>query len=125
MLRRAHGLGVAVSMRAACVPPPKGLAQAELDELQVDSGVVWCRACVPIDGHLALDDVRRIERAGNVEICATPAHQLAKYGEGITDGLRSYMRVRELYRALPPGSRTPRLSPSSSATAATRSCRAA
>jgi len=103
VLRRAHGVGVAVkACERACLPAPKGLTQAQLDELQVDNGVVWCRACVPIDGNLALDDVRRIERAGNVEICPTPARQVARYGEGITDGLRSYMRVRDLYRALPP-----------------------
>ena len=108
VLRRAHGLGVsAKACERACLPTPKGLAQAELDELQVDNGVVWCRACVPIDGNLALDDVRRIERAGNVEICATPPGQVARYGEGITDGLRSYMRVRELYRALPPSPEDP------------------
>ena len=103
VLRRAHGLGVSVPRcEPACMPPPKGLAQTELDEMQVDNGVVWCRTCVPIEGHLALDDVRRIERAGNVQICATPARQVPRYGEGITDGLRSYLRVRELYRALPP-----------------------
>jgi hypothetical protein len=108
VLRRAHGLGVAAkACERACLPPPKGLAQAQLDALQADNGVVWCRACVPIDGNLALDDVRRIERAGNVEICASPARQVARYGEGITDGLRSYMRVRELYRALPPAPEDP------------------
>jgi Caspase domain len=108
VLRRAHGVGVSVRRcERACVPPPKGLPQAQLDELQVDNGVVWCRACVPIDGRLALDDVRRIERAGNVEICATPPRQLPRYGEGVTDGLRSYMRVRELYRALPAAAEDP------------------
>jgi caspase domain-containing protein len=108
VLRRAHGVGVAVkACERACLPPPKGLAQAQLDEMQVDNGVVWCRACVPIDGNLALDDVRRIERAGNVEICSTPGRQVPRYGEGITDGLRSYMRVRELYRALPPAPEDP------------------
>lgn len=108
VLRRAHGVGVAVkACERACLPTPKDLPQAQLDEMQVDNGVVWCRACVPIDGNLALDDVRRIERAGNVEICATPARQVARYGEGITDGLRSYLRVRELYRALPPAAEDP------------------
>jgi hypothetical protein len=108
VLRRAHGVGVsATACERACVPAPKGLPQTQLDALQIDNGVVWCRACVAIDGHLALDDVRRIERAGNVAICATPPRQLAKYGDGITDGLRSYMRVRALYRALPPASEDP------------------
>ena len=103
LLQRAHGPGVAVkSCERACLPPPKGLAQVQLDELQTKSGAVWCRACVPIEGRLTLDDVRRIERAGNVQLCATPPQQLPRHGSA-GDGLKSYTRVRELYRALPPG----------------------
>jgi hypothetical protein len=103
VLRRAHGLGVEVATcERACVMPPVGLPQAQLDAMQAAGSVVWCRNCVPISGQLALNDVRRIERAGNVELCPIPPRQLAKYGEGVTDGLRSYLRVRELYRALPP-----------------------
>ncbi|MBC8013236.1 MAG: caspase family protein [Methyloceanibacter sp.] len=108
VLHRAHGPGVAVkSCEKACLPSPKGLPQAQLDELQTKNGVVWCRACVPIDGHLALDDVQRIERAGNVQLCATPPRQLPRHGSGAGDGLRSYTRVRELYRALPPAAEDP------------------
>jgi hypothetical protein len=103
LLRRYHGASVSAdACPRACLPPPKGLTQAQLDALQISNGLMWCRSCVPIDGHLALDDVRRIEREGKVEICATPAPQMRRYGEGATDGLRSYMRIRELYRALPP-----------------------
>ena len=108
LLRRAHGLGVAVkSCERPCVAAPKGLPQAQLDELQTAGGVVWCRSCVPIAGHLALDDVRRIERAGNFQLCPVPQRQLSKYGEGATEGLRSAMRVRELYRSLPPAAEDP------------------
>ena len=82
--------------------PPAGLPQAQIDEMQATGSVAWCRACVPISGQLALSDVKRIERAGNVELCPIPPRQLAKYGEGVTDGLRSYLRVRELYRTSPP-----------------------
>jgi hypothetical protein len=89
------------------LPAPRGLPQAQLDELQAKNGVAWCRACVPITGNLALDDVRRIEKAGNLQLCATPPRQLLRYGEGGGEGLRSYMRVRELYRALPPGEDDP------------------
>jgi hypothetical protein len=103
VLRRAHGLGVEVpTCGRACVMPPAGLPQAQMDAMQAAGSVAWCRTCVPISGQLALNDVRRIERAGNVELCPIPPRQLAKYGEGVTDGLRSYLRVRELYRALPP-----------------------
>jgi hypothetical protein len=107
-LRRAHGVGAAVrSCERPCVAAPTGLPQAQLDALQGAGGVVWCRDCLPIGGQLPLDDVRRIERAGNVQLCPTPQRQLSKYGEGITDGLRSYMRVRELYRSLPPAAEDP------------------
>lgn len=108
LLHRAHGSGVAVkSCERACLSSPKGLSQAQLDELQTKNGVVWCRACVPIEGHLALDDVQRIERAGNVQLCATPPRHLPRHGSGAGDGLRSYTRVRELYRALPPAAEDP------------------
>src|SRR3990170_4086731 len=108
LLQRAHGPGVAVkSCERACLPSPKGLAQAQLDELQTKNDLVWCRACVPIQGQLTLDDVRRIERAGNVQLCATPPQQLPRHGSGAGDGLRSYTRVRELYRALPPAAEDP------------------
>jgi hypothetical protein len=103
VLRRAHGLGVEVpTCGRACVMPPAGLPQAQIDAMQAAGLVAWCRTCVPISGQLALSDVRRVERAGNVELCPIPPRQLAKYGEGVTDGLRSYLRVRELYRALAP-----------------------
>ena len=108
LLRRAHGAGVVVDRCApSCLPPPGGLSQSQLDELQAKNGVAWCRTCVPIDGHLALDDVRRIERAGNLELCATPPRQLQRYGSGAGDPLKSYTRIRELYRALPPAEEDP------------------
>ncbi len=108
LLRRAHGGGVAVQRCApACLPPPSGLSQSQLDEMQAKNGVAWCRTCVPIDGHLALDDVRRIERAGNLELCATPPLQLQRYGSGAGDPLKAYTRIRELYRALPAAEEDP------------------
>jgi hypothetical protein len=108
LLQRAHGPRSSVKQcERACLPSPRGLSQAQLDEMQVRTGVAWCRACVPINGHLALDDVRRIEREGNLELCATPPRQLPRYGEGATEGLRSYTRVRELYRGLPPAEENP------------------
>ena len=107
LLRRAHGAVAADRCAPSCLPSPSGLNQSQLDELQAKNGVAWCRACVPIDGHLALDDVRRIERAGNLQLCATPPLQLQRYGSGAGDPLRSYTRIRELYRALPPAEEDP------------------
>ena len=69
----------------ACLPPPKGLRQSPARRAASrQRRRCWCRTCVPIDGHLALDDVRRIERAGNVELCPTPPRQVARYGEGVS-----------------------------------------
>ncbi len=65
VLRHAHGDSVrAHACSPGCLPPPKGLGQAQLDDLQNHYGVIWCRSCVQIQGHLSLDDVRRIERRG-------------------------------------------------------------
>jgi hypothetical protein len=103
LLRRAHGQGVTTARcETACLPTPKGLDQSHLDELQAKNGVVWCRGCVPIEGHLALDDVKRIERAGNLQLCATPPLQLPRHGIGAGAAVKSYTKVRALYRALPP-----------------------
>jgi Caspase domain len=102
VIRRSPGHSASVkACEPACLPAPKGLSQTDLASLQAQSGVAWCSACVPIEGHLALEDVRRIERAGNVQLCATPPKQLPR--RLATDaGDKAYTRVRELYRSLPP-----------------------
>lgn len=103
VLRRAHGPGVSVQQcEKACLPPPNGLPQSYLDELQSKFGIAWCRSCVSFSGHLALDEVKRIERAGNIELCATPSRQLPRRGVPVGEPVKSYTKVRELYRALPP-----------------------
>jgi Caspase domain len=103
LLRRAHGPGISVTQcEKACLPAPSGLPQPYLDELQSKFGIAWCRTCVPFAGHLALDDVKRIERGGNIELCATPSRQLPRRGVPAGEPLKSYTKVRELYRALPP-----------------------
>jgi len=107
LLRRAHGAVAVDRCAPSCLPSPRGLNQSQLDELQAKNGLAWCHACVPIDGHLALDDVRRIERAGSLQLCATPPLQLQRYGSGAGDPLRSYTRIRELYRALPSAEEDP------------------
>jgi hypothetical protein len=108
LLQRAHGRARAVrACDRPCLPAPRGLAQRHLDEMQAKNGIAWCRACVPVEGRLTLEDVRRIEKAGEIELCPTPPRKLPRYEDGPADGLRSYMRVRELYRDLPPGEDDP------------------
>ena len=103
LLRRSHGRATTVeACEPVCLPAPRGLGQTDLAALEARSGVSWCRSCIPIDGRLALDDVRRIERAGNVQLCATPPKQPPRHVGSPDAGDKAYTRVRELYRALPP-----------------------
>jgi len=107
-LRHAHGDGVSArACQPGCLPAPAALGQAQLDDLQNRYGVVWCRSCVQIEGHLSLDDVRRIEREGNLELCTIPPRQLPRPGSGNGNVVKSYTRIRELYRALPPAAEDP------------------
>jgi hypothetical protein len=108
VLRQAHGESVrAHACAPGCLPAPAGLSQAQLDDLQTRYGIAWCRACVQIEGHLSLDDVRRIEREGNIDLCAMPPRHLPRPGSGNGNVIKSYTRIRELYRALPPAAEDP------------------
>ena len=60
-LRAAHGPSVkAKACAPACLPAPAALSAKQLDDLYGRYGVVWCRSCVQISGHLSLKDVRQI-----------------------------------------------------------------
>jgi hypothetical protein len=108
VLRRAHGDGVrARACHPGCLPAPKGLSQPQLDDMQNHYGVVWCRSCVQIKGHLPLDDVRRIEREGHLELCSMPPRQLPRPGSANGNVVKSFTRIRELYRALPSAAEDP------------------
>jgi len=101
-LRAAHGPGVAAkSCAPGCLPAPSGLSQKQLDDLYGRYGVVWCRSCVQIGGHLSLKDVRRIEEAGRLELCSTPPRQMPRPGSASGNVVKSFSRIRELYRAMP------------------------
>jgi len=104
VLRQAHGQSVsAPRCDNACLPTPRGLPQSHLDDLYKKTGIVWCTVCITVDSHLSLEDVRRIERAGNLTLCATPPLQLPRHvAFSPTPNLKAYTRTRELYRALPP-----------------------
>jgi hypothetical protein len=108
VLHRAHGPHVAATQcQKPCLPAPQRLTQAQLDEMQTRDGIVWCGACVAVEGRLTLEDVRRIERAGNVELCAIPPRRLPPQANASGANLKAYTRIRALYRALPPGPEDP------------------
>jgi hypothetical protein len=108
VLRRAHGEDVrARPCQRGCLPSPKGLSQSQLDALQSHYGVAWCRSCVQIEGHLSLGDIRRIEDEGNFELCTVPPRELPRPGSANGNVVKSFSRIRELYRALPPAPEDP------------------
>ncbi|MFW2392146.1 MAG: caspase family protein [Methyloceanibacter sp.] len=108
VLRKAHGEGVrAPACRRGCLPSPKGLSQSQLDDLQARYGVGWCRSCLQIEGRLSLEDIRRIEDEGNLELCTVPPRQLPRPGSANDNVVKSFSRIRELYRALPPAADDP------------------
>jgi len=101
-LRAAHGPGVTAKACApGCLPAPDALSTEQLDDLYGRYGVVWCRSCIQISGHLSLKDVRRIEEAGNLELCSIPPRQMPRPGSASGNVVKSFSRVRELYRAMP------------------------
>ncbi|MFZ2017666.1 MAG: caspase family protein, partial [Methyloceanibacter sp.] len=104
ILRQAHGQSVsAPRCENACLPAPRGLPQSHLDDLHKRAGIVWCTVCITVDSHLSLEDVRRIEKAGNLSLCATPPLQLPRHVAFTpTPNMKTFTRTRELYRALPP-----------------------
>lgn len=108
LLRKAHGASVrARTCLPGCLPPPKGLSQIQLDDLRSRYGVAWCLSCLQIAGHLSLDDIKRIEDEGDIELCTIPPRQLPRPGMGNGNVVKSFSRIRELYRALPPASEDP------------------
>jgi hypothetical protein len=101
-LRDAHGPSVmARACLPECLPPPYGLSQKQLDDLYSRYGVVWCRSCVQISGHLPLKDVSRIEEEGDIQLCSTPPSQMPRPGSLSGNVVKSFSRIRGLYRAMP------------------------
>lgn len=108
VLRQAHGDRVrARACHRSCLPSPKGLSQSQLDDLQSRYGVAWCRSCTQIEGRLSLEDIRLIEEEGNLELCTVPPRQLPRPGSINGNVVKSFSRIRELYRALPPAQEDP------------------
>ena len=81
-----------------CLARPAWLDEVDLAEMQEETGLTWCSACVGVQGRLTLEDVRRIESAGGIELCATPSKQMPR--DAAASSRQSYTRVRELYRNL-------------------------
>ena len=64
---------------------------------EIRSGVNWCRGCVRFSGYLALDDILRIEKAGNLTLCREAAKSLTGADPGLEPPAHSLKGARALF----------------------------
>lgn len=101
LVARAHGRRVDVAAcEAPCLPLPTQVDRDDAPAYERRHGFSWCAACVPFAGELRLDDIVRIEKAGNITLCPDPRRQLirstAATGAGpATEAMRG---IRGLFR---------------------------
>lgn len=88
-----------------CIAKPASLSENALNEFSSKRGVRWCNSCIEISTPLPLEDILRIERAANVQMCVRPPAKLPKWVNPTTKKRPAYTRVRNLYRALPRNTR--------------------
>ena len=84
-----------------CVPIPKGLSAQEIADYEKMRGIRWCKSCIELVSHLPLDDILRIERGTDVQICTRPPTQLPSWSQLTRRTREAYTKVRELFRAYP------------------------
>lgn len=85
-----------------CIAMPANITKREAEDYESRGGLRWCRACIEIGTHLPLDDILRIERGANVQVCTRPPSRLPKWVSGTQARRPVFTRVRALYRPLPP-----------------------
>ena len=77
ILTRAHPRRRGVpSCELPCIAPPVGATADTARALEKRLPGGWCRSCVPLGTLMALPEITRIERAGNITLCPDPARVL-------------------------------------------------
>ncbi|MEM8743207.1 MAG: hypothetical protein AAGF14_01085 [Pseudomonadota bacterium] len=84
-----------------CIAMPANITKREAESYESRGGLRWCRACIEIGSHLPLDDILRIERGANVQVCTRPPSRLPKWVSRAGAKRPAFTRVRALYRPLP------------------------
>ncbi len=86
-----------------CIAMPANITRREMEDYENKRGVRWCRSCIEIGSQLPLDDILRIERGANVQVCTRPPSRLPKWKPQTTTKRPAYTKVRALYRQFPRG----------------------
>lgn len=86
-----------------CIAVPRDLSKSEIEDFRINRGVSWCQSCVELGAYLPLDEILRLERATNSQICARPPSKLPRWGKPSPAPREPYAKVREIYRGMQPG----------------------
>ncbi len=86
-----------------CIAMPANITKNEIEEYESKRGIRWCRDCIELSTQLPLDEILRLERGANVQICTRPPSRLLKWSGLGASGRRAYTKVRALYTPFPPG----------------------
>lgn len=84
-----------------CIAKPANITKREVKEFEEKRGVRWCRACIEIATQMPLQDILRIERGANVQVCTRPPSRLPKWVGRTAKRRPAYTRVRALFKNLP------------------------
>lgn len=84
-----------------CIAMPANITKREIEEFESKRGVRWCRSCIEIATQLPLEDILRIERGANVQVCTRPPSRLPKWSTRTVSKRPAYTKVRALYRPFP------------------------
>ncbi|MEQ1611944.1 MAG: caspase family protein, partial [Hyphomicrobiaceae bacterium] len=100
ILGRSAGRPVDIAVcEPPCLPMPADMDRDDAQSYEKRLGFNWCKSCVPFLGDLLLDDIARIEKAGNLQLCADPRRLMrvrpTATGAVSVDGLRG---TRALFR---------------------------
>ena len=85
-----------------CIPKPANITPQEVRDYEARRGVSWCRACIELSTQMPLDDILRIERGANVQVCTRPPSRLPRWNAPAAARRPGYTKVRSLYRKFPP-----------------------
>jgi hypothetical protein len=100
ILVRAHGVRRDIAeCDLPCLPQPAELAAEDARFYERRWNMSFCKSCVPYNSQLSLDEITRIEQAGNITLCPEPRRltraKLEPPGRVMTETLRG---VRTLFR---------------------------
>ncbi len=84
-----------------CIPRPANISPQEVRDYESKRGVTWCRSCIELSSQIPLDDILRIERGANVQICTRPPSRLPRWTAQGAARRPGYTKVRALYRKFP------------------------